>query len=223
MLIAEELLLILVDDSTGKSLVDSTKLDNVLAGAILVELATIERVGFASEGRSQRGRMVTLSRSPTGDPVLDRALDTVAQSRPAKPEQLIAKLRKGLRATLLERLTLAGGLRRSRRRALGILPLTTWPVADFTHKRELRARLQGVLVGDVTPDDRTAALVSLLSAVNAAPKVVDGQKKAVRARAKAIAGSDWAGAAVKKAVDAVNGSVAILIAVGAAGASGSSS
>jgi hypothetical protein len=222
MLIAEELLLMLVDDSTGKFLVDSTKLDNVLAGAVLVELATIERVGFAPKGRFQRGRMVLLSSSPTGDPVLDRALDTVTNSRPAKPEQLIAKLRKRLRATLLERLAMAGVLRRSRRRLLGILPLTTWPVADFSHKGALRARLQGVLVGDVTPDDRTAALVSLLSAVNAASKVVDGNKKAVRARAKEIAGGDWAGEAVKKAIDAINASVAILIAAGAVGAGGSS-
>ena len=44
MLMAEEVLLLLVDDRTGRFLVDSTRLDNVLAGAVLVELVTIERV-----------------------------------------------------------------------------------------------------------------------------------------------------------------------------------
>jgi hypothetical protein len=151
--------------------------------------------------------------------VLDGALATVAAGRPAKPEQLIAKVRKRLRATLLERLTAAGALRRSTRKVLGIPWRTTWPAGDSSHKRELRARLQDVLVAGATPDGRTAALVSLLVAVKAAPKVVDGDKKAVRARAKDIAAGDWAGAAVKKAINAVNAAQAsIIIGAGAAAA-----
>jgi hypothetical protein len=220
MRIAEEILLLLVDDRTGRFLVDSTKLDNVLAGAVLVELATLERVGFPSTGgRLKRGRMAVLDPTPPGDPLLDRALATMAAGRPAKPDRLIAKLRRGLRSTLLERLSEAGAVRRSTRRLLGILPRTTWPAADSRHKQELRARLQDVLVAGATPDSRTATLVSLLAAVNAAPRVVDGDTKAVRARAKDIAAGDWAGAAVKKAIDAVNETVATLIIINAAGAS----
>jgi hypothetical protein len=223
-LIAEDVLLLLVDDATGKFLVDSTRLDNVLAGAVLVELATTERLGFPAEGsRVKRSRMVVVDPTPPGDPVLDRALATVAAGRPAKPEQLIAKLRKRLRVTLLERLSTAGALRRSTRKVMGILPRTSWPAAHSSHKRELGARLQAVLVGGATPDGRTAALVSLLTAVNATHKVVDGDKKAVRARAKDIAAGEWAGAAVKKAIDAVNASIAIIIASGAAAAGSSSS
>ena len=115
MLMAEEVLLLLVDDRTGRFLVDSTRLDNVLAGAVLVELVTIERVGFPPAGGGvKRGRMVVVDPTPLGDPVLDGALATVAARRPAKPERLIAKVRKRLRATLLERLTAAGALRRHR-------------------------------------------------------------------------------------------------------------
>jgi Golgi phosphoprotein 3 GPP34 len=79
MLMAEEVLLLLVDDRTGRFLVDSTRLDNVLAGAVLVELVTIERVGFPSAGGGvKRGRMVVVDPTPLGDPVLDGALATVA-------------------------------------------------------------------------------------------------------------------------------------------------
>ncbi|MBO0847625.1 MAG: GPP34 family phosphoprotein [Nocardioides sp.] len=224
MLIAEDLLLLLVDDATGRFLVDSTKVDNVLAGAVLVELATTERLGFPPEGSGvKRGRLVVVDPTPPGDPLLDRALATVAASRPAQPEQLIATLRKRLRATLLERLSAAGALRRSTRKVIGILPCTTWPAADSSHKRELRADLQAVLVTGATPDSRTAALVSLLAAVNAAHKVVDGDKKLVLARAKDIAAGDWAGDAVNKAIDAVNAGIAVIIAAGAATAGGSSS
>lgn len=86
MLIAEDVLLLLVDDRTGRFLVDSTTLDNVLAGAVLVELVTIERVGFAPAGGGiKRGRMVVVDPTPLGDPVLEGALATVAASRPASP------------------------------------------------------------------------------------------------------------------------------------------
>jgi hypothetical protein len=156
MLIAEELLLLLVADRTGRFLVDSTKLDNVLAGAVLVELATIERVGFVQAGRrGKRGRMVVLDPTPPGDPVLDHALAAIAANRPAKPENLIAELRKRLRSTLLERLRTAGALRRSTRKVMGVFPLTLWPAADAGHKRERRAQLQDVLVAGAAPDPHT--------------------------------------------------------------------
>jgi Golgi phosphoprotein 3 (GPP34) len=67
MLIAEDVLLHLVDDRTGRFLVDSTRLDNVLAGAVLVELATIERLGFPPEGSGvTRGRMVVVNPDAAG-------------------------------------------------------------------------------------------------------------------------------------------------------------
>ena len=200
---------------TGFGVIELDRLSGLNRGF----LVTIERVGFPPAGGGvKRGRMVVFDPAPPGDAILDGALATVAARRPAKPEQLIAKVRKRLRATLLERLTAAGALRRSTRKVLGIPWRTTWPAGDSSHKRELRARLQDVLVAGATPDGRTAALVSLLVAVKAAPKVVDGDKKAVRARAKDIAAGDWAGAAVKKAINAVNEAQAAIIIGAAAGA-----
>src|SRR5262249_25566897 len=119
MLMAEEVLLLLVDDRTGRFVVDSTRLDNVLAGAVLVELVTSGRGGSPPAGGGvKRGRMAVAAPAPPGDPVLDGALAAVAARRPAKPEQLIAQVRKRLRATLLERLAAAGALRRSTRKVL---------------------------------------------------------------------------------------------------------
>src|SRR5262249_60415338 len=113
----------------------------------------------------------------------------------------------------------AGRAPRATLNGRGIPWLCSVPEGDHSHKRELRARLQDVLVAGATPDGRTAALVSLLVAVKAAPKVVDGDKKAVRARAKDIAAGDWAGAAVKKAINAVNAAQAsVIIGAGAAAA-----
>ena len=89
MLMAEEVLLLLVNDRTGRFLVDSTRLDNVLAGAVLVELVTTERVGFPPAGGGvKRGRMVVVDPTPLGDPVLDGALATSTSCSRAQSSRL---------------------------------------------------------------------------------------------------------------------------------------
>ena len=59
MLIAEELLLLLTDDETGKSIVGNPGLDLGLAGANLLDLALRGKVDVAGEGEAvKRGRIV---------------------------------------------------------------------------------------------------------------------------------------------------------------------
>ena len=52
-----------------------------------------------------------------------------------------------------------------------------------------------------------ALLISLVHAVKAEHKVVEGQRKQLRARAAEVADGEWAGQAVRKAVEAVQASV----------------
>ncbi|WP_241996262.1 GPP34 family phosphoprotein [Kribbella antiqua] len=75
------------------------------------------------------------------------------------------------------------------------------------------------------PDERTGALIALLSALNVVPKVVTDavDKRALRKRAKEIAASDWAADAVKKAVAEMQAAVttAVVVSASAAASSGS--
>lgn len=96
-------------------------------------------------------------------------------------------------------------LREHKGKVLGLFPTTRWPTVDSTYEQRLTADIRHVVVGGAQPDQRTAALVSLLSAVDLVPKVLpDADKKQVRARAREIAESDWASDGVKAAVDTVN-------------------
>jgi hypothetical protein len=87
---------------------------------------------------------------------------------------------------------------------LGLFPVTRWPAQDARHEDELRLALDNVLKLGAEPDDRTAALVALLSALNVVPKVVPDvvDKKALKRRVKEISGSAWAAEAVRQAVRA---------------------
>jgi len=208
-LIAEDLLLLLVDDATGRFLLDTTRLDRALAGALLLELALAERVGPPAAGqRFGRDVIALVDRRPAGDPLLDAALARLDTPKPPGAARAVSRLVKGTRQALLERLVEAGHVREEHRTVLGVFRTSRWPAVRPEHEAEVRRRLRAVLLDGAEPDQRTAALVSLLVAVDAVPKVVAASdRKALVRRAKAVADGDWAAVAVRKAVDAVNAAV----------------
>ena len=86
MLIAEDLLLLLTDDETGKPVVDTSKLDLALAGAVLVDLAELDRVDVAGPGEPvKEGRLYVRDTTPTGEPVLDETLSRIGARGPRSP------------------------------------------------------------------------------------------------------------------------------------------
>jgi hypothetical protein len=96
---------------------------------------------------------------------------------------------------------------------LGLFPRKSWPAVDSAHEDSVRAELTAALVGGERPSDRAGALIALLHAIGAVPKVVQGDKKAIKARAGEIGEGDWASAAVKKAVQAIQAAVTAAIVV----------
>ena len=204
-LVAEDLLLLLLDDEKG-TLAASGNAQPLFGGALLVELALDGHVEVAertSRWSAARVRPVP-GRPAPDDALLADALATVAD-RPRPAQDLVNRIGKGARERLQERLVDRGVLERRKGRILGLFPHTTWPAADVGHEREVRQRLQQVLVTGLDPDPRTAALVGLLAAVDQAHRQVDrGPLSAgqVRKRAKQVASGAWAADAVRDAVQA---------------------
>lgn len=226
MLIAEDLLLLLYDDQTGKPVTGSPGLDYALAGAVLIELTLNRKLDITVQGAGEKpGRLKVLDSAPTGDPILDERLAYVVNKPGKKPKDQIGHLSKRLRDQLLTRLTDRGVLEADEGRVLGLFPVTRWPAKDARHEAEVRAKLESVLKVGTAPDERTGALIALLSALNVVPKVVTEavDKRALKQRAKEIAESDWAADAVKKAVSEMQAAVTAAIVVAAtAGASAGS-
>ncbi len=90
MLIAEDLVLLVTDDETGKRSVTGTGYDAALGGALLMELALRERVDVEGEGR--RTRVVVRDGSPTGEPLLDDALARLSAGGPVPPKKAVTEL-----------------------------------------------------------------------------------------------------------------------------------
>lgn len=221
-LICEDLLLLMLDDDSG-TLSGTAYPRTVLGGAVLVELALTGAVDVEEKTSAWRSAKVrAIPGAAPEDAVLRAAYDVVAE-RPRTAQDLVDRLGKGLPERLADRLTERGILERHDDKVLGLFPRKRWPAVDSRREEEVRRSLTTVLVQGVEPDERTAALVALLSAIDKPHKVVDHDglpSREVRKRAKAIADGDWAAKAVK---DAITASTAAIAAVAAGGAVAGSS
>ncbi len=223
-LIAEDLLLLLLDDRRGTPASQHT--DLCLGGAVLAELALLEAVTVS--GRSGMWRTAKVRVVPGAvaeDEVLRDALALVAEKE-RSAQDLVRRLGKGLRERLGDRLVARGILERRDERVLGLFPRTRWPEVDSTHEEQVRRRLAATLCAGAQPDERTGTLVALLSAVDRAHRSVDHEglsAREVRRRAKQVAEGDWAAGAVRDAVQAATAATTAVIAASSVAASGGSS
>lgn len=224
-LIAEDLLLLLLDDVKG-SIAARSELKPLLGGAVLVELALDGAVDVArGGGLLARTRVYTQTEPDDLDPVLGEALEVV-NARPRTAQALVNRLGKGLEPLLLGRLVDRGLLERREERMFGIFPRTRWPAAETTHEAAVRADLIALLSSDAPPDPdpRSAALVGLLAAVNRVHKEVSVPglpKRELKRRAKVLAQGSWAAEGVREAVVAAQAAMTAVIVSSTMAASGS--
>lgn len=222
-ILAEDVFLLLVDDVTGKPTVDSTKFPRVLAGALVLELAMHGAVRITAPNEPvKKGRLVVSGPPPQG-PLLARAYSVVgAEKNPAKPQRAIEKLQRKLKEEIASRLVHQGYVTENRDKILGLFPITTWPARDVRRQEWARHAIESAIVDGTTPTPEISALISLISAIDAIPKVLPGvDKKTAKRRAKVIAEGEWASAAVRRAVQDVNTAVMAAVMVSVSDGSGS--
>ena len=98
MLLAEDLLLLVTDDTSGRLSAPAAQVDAGLGGANLVELTLMNKVDLSGEGEEGKpGRITVRDPSPAGDEVLDAALEIVLAHQGKKPSAVIRPLSKNLR------------------------------------------------------------------------------------------------------------------------------
>jgi len=225
-LLAEDLLLLVTDDASGRLSASAAQVDAGLGGANLVELTMKNKVDLSGEEEQGKpGRIIVRDPSPAGDAVLDAALEIVMAHQGKKPSAVIRPLSKNLRQTLYRRLADSGLVRAEQGRILGVFPTHRWPTQDASHEAETRRLVNQALVQRTVPDTRTAALIALLHALRCEHKIVDPRqyglsKRELTARAGEIAKGNWASEAVRKAIEEMTAAVVAATAATAAGSAG---
>jgi Golgi phosphoprotein 3 (GPP34) len=161
--LAEELLLLGYDDETGKATTSRIGLDLGMAAAVLIELALAGRIAYSD------GTLIVTDPRPTGQPIADEALRRMAEDTPHTPSSWVQRLRHGLRDRVLADLVARGVVRQVDETELGFIRLHRYPTADTSVEADCRRRLAEALTDQAGPDERTAALATLVAAVRMEP------------------------------------------------------
>lgn len=206
--LAEELLLLAYDDETGKATMPRISLDLGMAAAVLVELALAGRIAYSD------GALVAVDPTPTGEPIVDEVLTRIAaDDAPRSPSSWVQRLRHGLRDKILGDLCGRGVVRDVDETELGFIHVHRYPTVDASVETETRQRLADALTGGPVPDERTAALATLVAAVRMEPTLGLSGDAATEAhrRLEEIAGGAGFGGDVSLEDSVVRPSVALVI------------
>lgn len=212
-LIAEDLLLLLLDDDSGSLPALWTDVQVPLGAALLAELGLAGAVHPGRPPMEDGAPLLSADPWPSPsvvvedgvdveDPVLRDALATVRE-HPRSADELAFVLGDGLLERLTDRLVDAGVLERHETRVLGVIPRTRWPALRTTEEAAVRDALHRALLDGEQPDGRTAALAALLQALDRVPRTLGvhgSEARAARERAAVLGEDDWAARTVRDAV-----------------------
>jgi len=210
-MLPEDLLLLFINQQTARLRTDGSSVENALAGAALIELVDSGRVAFEPNGK----KLAVVDPTPLNDALLQESVSRF--DKPMRPQRAVERLRKKLLANVIAELAGRGVVRVEPRKVLGIFPAKSYVITDETRSDEVRKAVGEVALGYRGPDARTGALITLLYAVNSVHKVFDGDKRELKKRAKGIAAGNWAGDAVRRAVEAIQAGVTAAATAAASG------
>lgn len=189
-MLADDILLLLTSDETGRSLVgSSTYTDLVVAGAVMVELSLAGNLRVTEPGETVRKKRVVLVPDAPWpkDPMLTQAL-AVANTKPKwRPHTLCHKLASKASQNVYERLIQAEILRMEEDRVLGMLPLKRWKPMNPQPRQHLLNALREPVMFGTEPQVREAALLALLSASMVIVRVLDPERRLDRRQMKKLA------------------------------------
>lgn len=206
--LAEELLLLAYDDRTGKATGSRIGLDLAMSAAVLVDLALAGRVAYRD------GYLIVVDPTPIGDSIADAVLAKAAADEPHTPDQWVQRLRHNLRNRVLADLVARGVMRDVDETQLEYIHVHRYPSADRAYEAEIRRRLAEALTTDEIPDERTAALATLLTAARMEPALRLPPEEAARAHErleKIASGAGFAGG-VSMEDSIVRPSIALVVA-----------
>jgi hypothetical protein len=209
--LSEEIVLLGLDDETGKSI--CYHMAYALSGAILADLALRGRIAIVN------GDVRVANGEPTGDDVLDEALVTLTGSSKTKLSHWVRRiLADHQRDRIIQRLVSAQVLDRVEKSVLGLFHYRRYPAHDRAPENEVRARLRSVLTG-AAEDQRALALLSLADSCGLTKTFVDREEcESWKSRIEELVANDAIGKAIRRAIRDDDAAAAAVV-IGAAATS----
>lgn len=197
---AEEIVLLNLDDETGKFLRRSgPALGYPFAGAVLMDLA------FRSKIDTDLEKLFVVDPTPTGEVLLDDVLAEIGASEEVQSaDYWLSHVAEGwaqIESAVLSRLVERGILRREEHRILWVVRTRRYPMIDGQEEKEVKLRLVDALLGDAIPSPRDAALISLCSACDLVTTVLSKKEaERVQDRIRSVQDLDLIGHAMNETI-----------------------
>ncbi len=192
--IAENLFLLLVDNASAQPGLDGARRDHVLAAAALLDLAHACRIRPAVAGEAvEPGRLMALTGAGPTDPVVEPAFELLRE-KPLSSAAAIKKTGRNIQDRLVDHLEKTGQIRRNTLPSKRFARTHTFPLTDRHRAGAARAALLSALFDRTPPDPSTAAIVTVLHAVDGLGALLslnDRGWRWVHARAGEIASGSW--------------------------------
>jgi hypothetical protein len=192
--IAEDLLLLLLDNGAARPALDHARRRRILSAAVLLDLAYACRIRPSEpDDPVPLGRLIVLTSLEPGDSVLTQALQLLSH-KPITPADAIAKLRAKIEPQLLERLVRDGHINHIQMYTKGFRRREAWPLTDRSRPAAVRAAMLAVLFDDQPPNPSIAAIISLLVSVDGLRALLSLDERGwqwVNSRAGEIASGSW--------------------------------
>ena len=196
---AEEIILLLLDDSGGRfARIPTWSLNYALAGGVLMDLSLENRIDTDLE------KLVLLDSAPVGDSLLDPTLTDIAagEERDARYwVEHVADRAEAIHYEALSRLVSLGILERREDRFLWVFRSRRYPVIDGKAEREVKLRIMGVLFSDEIPDPRDVVTICLADACGIFKSLLSRQElEKAAARIEQVRKLDLIGQAMAQAI-----------------------
>jgi len=211
---AEELLLLAHDEQSGQfANLQDLLMNTALAGAVLMDLALLNRVD------TDLHSLIVLDRSPTGEKVLDFALNAIG-TLPAKTKTIDALdvlRRQGneLEQQVIARLIEHGILKEQEGRFLWVFETRRYPLIDGKELREVKRRIADLLLSDEIPDPRDIVIIALAQSCGLLNRVFsESELRSAQDRIDQIAKMDLIGQAMTDMMVELNAALTKLLPYG---------
>lgn len=164
--LAEELLLIILDDSSGKFFASAKPfaIDIAIAASLIMELTLKGRIDTDSE------KLFVISTAPTGNQILDDTLAEISAEKASLPTSAwitrIGKKGESLNQLIIQSLVDRGVLMSVEKRLLWVFKTRVYPPTSGIEEREVRARVMQLINSDEIPNPRDSLIVGLLQATS---------------------------------------------------------
>lgn len=192
--IAEDFLLLLLDNASAQPALERHRHERVLAAAVLLDLAQACRIRPAmAEDAVEPGRLIALSVPGVMDPIAESAFQLL-QRRPLRPAAAVKTLSKRTADDLTHHLEQTGQIRRIRLQSNRFTHPYAWPLTNRQRVGQARSALLAALFDRRPPTPATAAIITLLHAVDGLGALLslnDRGWRWVHARAGEIASGSW--------------------------------